>query len=105
MDLFLLAGMNLSEMESLLGISVLGVFGKELWLIGLFFLMAFLFLLYRLGVGMEGGIVLMGFAIYTFSRGIYQVGGGQGNLLPDFLLVGFLIAGGFIIYMALKRDL
>ena len=100
----ILLDLTFDELQNFLGVGIQGVAGTDIWFLGLLFLLFVMFILYKLNVGMEGGIIIGLFGIYLVTRGFPTAGGGQGGLISDAVWIGAVIAGGFILYLWLKRD-
>jgi hypothetical protein len=104
----LLDAMTFDTLENSLGATLIGLFGGSstgIYLMGMLFLIVVAFFSIKAGVGFEGTIILSAFGLFLITQGISVTGGGQGGILPIWFLVVFVIAVGFVVYLAFfKRE-
>lgn len=95
-----LLDLTLDQFENFMGVNIQGAFGSSIWALGLIFLIIVFYILYKMQVGVEGGIILGLFSIYMVTKGF----GGQGNLITDAVWYGAAIIGSLIILIWIRRD-
>lgn len=95
--------MTFDSLENSLGASLIALFGGGkvgMYLMGLLFPIFLAFVSLKAGAGFEATVILSAFALFLVTAGVSVAGGGQGGGLPLWYLFIFLIAAGFVVYLA-----
>ena len=95
-----LLDLTLNQLETFMGSQIQQIVGANIWMLGVLYMIFILFILIKLQVGMEAGVILGFFAIFIITKGF----GGSGGLVGDVVFYGAALIVAFIIFLWMKRD-
>ena len=90
--------LTIGYLDKVFGATFLNLFGSNIYIIGSFLAIIFMFFAFKIGVGIEGTIILGLFTVFYLASP--TIGSG---LFPASLLVSFVVIVGIILYAVFKR--
>lgn len=90
--------LTIGYLDKVFGATFLNMFGSNIYIIGAFLAIMFMFFAFKLGVGAEGTIILGLFTVFYLASP--AIGSG---LFPAALLVSIVVVVGIILYRVFMR--
>lgn len=92
---------TLDQLENFMGVQIQQIAGPYIWELALIYMIIIFYIMIKMQVGMEAGVIIGFFTIFMLTRGF----GGQGGIIGDAVFMGAVVVIGFIIYLWMKRDI